>query len=66
MQKNSVLRYEKIFGENFVSTGGIDTTKEYCALLNLEKRTKSFRCWMWYWRKCILYGKNTWSKSLWY
>jgi len=38
--KNSVLRYEKIFGENFVSTGGIDTTKEYCALLNLEKGQK--------------------------
>jgi len=24
--RNGVLRYEKIFGEGFVSTGGIDTT----------------------------------------
>ena len=25
--KNGILRYEKIFGVGFVSTGGIDTTK---------------------------------------
>jgi len=25
--KNGVLRYEKIFGPGFVSTGGLDTTK---------------------------------------
>ena len=27
--RNGVLRYEKIFGEGFVSTGGIDTTGIY-------------------------------------
>ena len=25
--RNSILRYEKIFGRNFVSTGGKDTTE---------------------------------------
>ena len=25
--RNGILRYEKIFGRNFVSTGGEDTTK---------------------------------------
>ena len=25
--RNGILRYEKIFGEDFVSTGGITTTK---------------------------------------
>jgi len=38
--KNSVLRYERIFGKNFVSTGGIDTTNEFCQLLNLKKGKK--------------------------
>jgi len=38
--KNSVLRYERIFGKNFVSTGGVDTTKEFCQLLNLQKGNK--------------------------
>jgi len=56
--KNSVLRYEKIFGKNFVSTGGINTTKDFCQLLKLEKGKKSFRCWMWHWRKCFFYGKH--------
>jgi phosphoethanolamine N-methyltransferase len=35
-----VLRYERIFGKNFVSTGGIDTTREFCKLLKLEKGKK--------------------------
>ncbi|CAF0878315.1 unnamed protein product [Didymodactylos carnosus] len=34
--KNSVLRYEKIFGPGFVSTGGLDTTKEFVATLDLK------------------------------
>lgn len=34
--KNGVLRYEKIFGPGFVSTGGIDTTKEFVESLNLQ------------------------------
>ena len=31
------FRYEKIFGEDFVSTGGITTTSEFVAKLNLKK-----------------------------
>lgn len=34
---NGILRYEKIFGEGFVSTGGIGTTEQYVARLNLKK-----------------------------
>lgn len=34
--KSGVLRYEKIFGPGFVSTGGIDTTKEFVESLNLQ------------------------------
>jgi len=33
---NSVLRYERIFGKHFVSTGGIETTKNFSTLLNLK------------------------------
>ncbi|CAF0725714.1 unnamed protein product [Adineta steineri] len=33
---NGVLRYEKIFGPGFVSTGGLDTTKEFVDSLNLK------------------------------
>ncbi|KAH9503431.1 hypothetical protein Btru_067923 [Bulinus truncatus] len=35
-----ILLYEKIFGRTFVSTGGIDTTKEFVQLLNLKKGQK--------------------------
>jgi len=35
-----ILRYEKIFGEDFVSTGGFATTEEFCAMLNLKKNQK--------------------------
>lgn len=34
--KNGVLRYERIFGANFISTGGISTTKKFVELLNLK------------------------------
>ncbi|KAJ6836611.1 phosphoethanolamine N-methyltransferase 1-like [Iris pallida] len=35
--KNSgILRYERVFGEGFVSTGGIETTKEFVAKLELK------------------------------
>lgn len=34
--KNGILRYEKLFGSGFVSTGGIETTKEIVARLNLK------------------------------
>jgi len=33
---SSVLRYERIFGKHFVSTGGIETTKNFSTLLNLK------------------------------
>lgn len=35
--KNGVLRYEKMFGKHFISTGGIDTTKKFVEKLNLKK-----------------------------
>ncbi|KAF0303339.1 Phosphoethanolamine N-methyltransferase 1 [Amphibalanus amphitrite] len=34
--RNNILRYEKIFGETFVSTGGLQTTQEFCGRLNLS------------------------------
>ncbi|XP_075693450.1 uncharacterized protein LOC142660644 isoform X2 [Rhinoderma darwinii] len=33
--RTGILRYEKIFGDGFVSTGGLETTKEFIAMLNL-------------------------------
>ncbi|XP_024022153.1 phosphomethylethanolamine N-methyltransferase [Morus notabilis] len=33
---NGILRYERVFGSGFVSTGGIETTKEFVAKLDLE------------------------------
>jgi phosphoethanolamine N-methyltransferase len=35
--KEGILSYEKIFGRNFVSTGGEKTTKEFCELLDIQK-----------------------------
>uniref|UniRef100_A0A5B7BEL3 phosphoethanolamine N-methyltransferase n=1 Tax=Davidia involucrata TaxID=16924 RepID=A0A5B7BEL3_DAVIN len=37
---NGILRYERIFGPGFVSTGGIDTTKEFVAKLDLKPGQK--------------------------
>ncbi|XP_071957876.1 uncharacterized protein [Antedon mediterranea] len=34
--KNGVLRYERIFGAGYISTGGQETTKEFVATLNLK------------------------------
>ncbi|GLJ09388.1 hypothetical protein SUGI_0108210 [Cryptomeria japonica] len=34
--RNGILRYERIFGEGFVSTGGIETTKEFVDKLELK------------------------------
>lgn len=31
-----ILRYEKIFGRTFVSTGGLETTEEFVAMLDLK------------------------------
>ncbi|KAL5697414.1 phosphoethanolamine N-methyltransferase [Ranunculus cassubicifolius] len=33
---NGILRYERVFGEGFVSTGGIDITKEFVGKLDLK------------------------------
>ncbi|XP_071700550.1 phosphoethanolamine N-methyltransferase 2-like [Rutidosis leptorrhynchoides] len=35
-KSNGILRYERIFGSGYVSTGGIDTTKEFVAKLDLK------------------------------
>lgn len=37
---NSILRYEKIFGRGFVSTGGLETTEEIVAMLSLKPGLK--------------------------
>ncbi|XP_073239474.1 uncharacterized protein [Porites lutea] len=37
---NSILRYEKIFGRGFVSSGGLETTKEIVAMLSLKQGQK--------------------------
>lgn len=33
-----ILRYERIFGDNFISTGGIETTEEFVKMLNLKPK----------------------------
>ena len=38
--RNGILRYEKIFGQDFVSTGGMDTSREFVKLLNLKTNQK--------------------------
>ncbi|MBI5825376.1 MAG: methyltransferase domain-containing protein [Chloroflexi bacterium] len=38
--RESILKYEKIFGHNFISTGGIDTTREIVKSLNLQAGMK--------------------------
>ena len=37
---NGILRYEKVFGHNFVSTGGIKTTQELFAEIDLTHGAK--------------------------
>lgn len=37
---SGILRYERVFGEGFVSTGGLATTKEFVARLNLQPGQK--------------------------
>ncbi|GAB2270235.1 hypothetical protein Dimus_005139 [Dionaea muscipula] len=37
---SGILRYERVFGHGFVSTGGIETTKEFVAKLELEPGQK--------------------------
>lgn len=33
---SGILRYERVFGEGYVSTGGVDTTKEFVSMLDLQ------------------------------
>nr|POE74973.1 phosphoethanolamine n-methyltransferase 1 [Quercus suber] len=35
-KSSGILRYERVFGQGFVSTGGIDTTKEFVQKLELK------------------------------
>nr|CAB3460814.1 unnamed protein product [Digitaria exilis] len=37
---NGILRYERIFGEGYVSTGGVETTKEFVGMLDLKPGQK--------------------------
>lgn len=39
-KSNGILRYERVFGDGFVSTGGIETTKEFVAKLDLKAGQK--------------------------
>jgi len=39
-QKNGILRYERIFGKTFVSTGGLKTTQEFVSTLDLKPGMK--------------------------
>ncbi|XP_019709528.1 phosphoethanolamine N-methyltransferase isoform X2 [Elaeis guineensis] len=39
-KSSGILRYERVFGEGFVSTGGIETTKEFVAKLALNPGQK--------------------------
>lgn len=37
---NGILRYERVFGHGYVSTGGLETTKEFVAKLDLQPGQK--------------------------
>ncbi|CAI0400455.1 unnamed protein product [Linum tenue] len=39
-KSNGILRYERVFGQGFVSTGGLETTKEFVAKLDLKPGQK--------------------------
>ncbi|KAJ0989214.1 hypothetical protein J5N97_007570 [Dioscorea zingiberensis] len=39
-KSSGILRYERVFGEGFVSTGGIETTKEFVEKLELKSGQK--------------------------
>ncbi|KAK4395642.1 Phosphoethanolamine N-methyltransferase 1 [Sesamum angolense] len=40
IKSSGILRYERVFGQGFVSTGGIDTTREFVAKLDLQPGQK--------------------------
>ncbi|XP_060205454.1 phosphoethanolamine N-methyltransferase 2-like isoform X1 [Lycium barbarum] len=37
---SGILRYERVFGQGFVSTGGLETTREFVAMLDLQPGQK--------------------------
>ncbi|KAK3134922.1 hypothetical protein QOZ80_5BG0412480 [Eleusine coracana subsp. coracana] len=37
---SGILRYERVFGEGYVSTGGVETTKEFVGMLDLKPAQK--------------------------
>ncbi|XP_078445971.1 phosphoethanolamine N-methyltransferase-like [Wolffia australiana] len=39
-KSSGILRYERIFGEGFVSTGGLETTREFVEMLGLKAGEK--------------------------
>ncbi|KAL8056638.1 hypothetical protein ABFX02_04G131700 [Erythranthe guttata] len=39
-KRSGILRYERVFGEGYVSTGGLDTTREFVDKLELEAGQK--------------------------
>ncbi|CAL9240548.1 unnamed protein product [Arabidopsis halleri] len=39
-KSSGILRYERVFGEGFVSTGGLETTKEFVDMLDLKPGQK--------------------------
>ncbi|KAF9671313.1 hypothetical protein SADUNF_Sadunf12G0034400 [Salix dunnii] len=39
-KSNGILRYERVFGQGFVSTGGMETTKEFVEKLDLKPGQK--------------------------
>ncbi|KAG6745769.1 hypothetical protein POTOM_050276 [Populus tomentosa] len=39
-KSNGILRYERVFGQGYVSTGGIETTKEFVGRLDLKPGQK--------------------------
>jgi len=38
--KNGILRYERIFGKDYVSSGGLETTVEFCKQLDMKRGQK--------------------------
>ncbi|KAJ0232496.1 Phosphoethanolamine N-methyltransferase 1 [Hirschfeldia incana] len=39
-KSNGILRYERVFGQGYVSTGGFETTKEFVAMMELKPGQK--------------------------
>ncbi|KAH1236085.1 Phosphoethanolamine N-methyltransferase [Glycine max] len=44
----SILRSERMYGPGFVSTGGLETTKEFVTKLGLKPGQKVLDVWLWW------------------